>query len=102
MLARRRAYSAKGLLTAAAAAALISTTLLVGLASYSGAVIEAGGRAAVAAAPPDERAAQVRLPSRTGGSGWSTSGGEVSKSFSAQTWAETDAKLRASFAARFG
>lgn len=102
MLARRRAYSAKGLLTAAAAAALISTTLLVGLASYSGAVIEAGGRAAVAAAPPDERAVQVRLPSRAGGSGWSSSGAEVSESFSAQTWAETDAKLRAAFAARFG
>ncbi|MEU8081906.1 FtsX-like permease family protein [Catellatospora citrea] len=101
MLARRRAYSAKGLLTAAAAAALISTTLLVGLASYSGAVIEAGGRAAVAAAPPDERAVEVRLPSRTGGSGWSSSGTEVDKSFSAQSWAETDAKLRAAFAARF-
>ncbi|WP_155369089.1 FtsX-like permease family protein [Catellatospora vulcania] len=101
MLARRRAYSAKGLLTAAAAAALISTTLLVGLASYSGAVIEAGARAAVAAAPPDERAVQVRLPSRTGGSGWSTSSGEVDKSFSAQSWAETDRKLRESFADRF-
>ncbi|MEV4410587.1 FtsX-like permease family protein [Catellatospora sp. NPDC049609] len=102
MLGRRRAYSAKGLLTAAAAAALISTTLLVGLASYSGAVIEAGGRAAVAAAPPEERAIQVRLPSRTGGSGWSTSGEDVSKSFSGETWAATDAKLRASFAQRFG
>ncbi|GIG11481.1 ABC transporter permease [Catellatospora coxensis] len=101
MLARRRAYSAKGLLTAAAAAALISTTLLVGLASYSGAVIEAGGRAAVAAAPPDERAVQVRLPSRTGGSGWSSTGAEVDKSFSEQTWQATDAKLRESFTARF-
>ncbi|WP_144123174.1 ABC transporter permease [Catellatospora sichuanensis] len=100
MLARRRAYSAKGLLTAAAAAALISTTLLVGLASYSGAVIEAGSRAAVAAAPPDELAVQVRLPSRTGGSGWSSSD-QADKSFSAQSWAETDAKLRESFAARF-
>ncbi|GAA2388187.1 hypothetical protein Cme02nite_23130 [Catellatospora methionotrophica] len=102
MLARRRAYSAKGLLTAAAAAALISTTLLVGLASYSGAVIEAGARAAVAAAPPDERAVQVRLPSRTGGSGWSSSGAEVDKSFSAASWGETDTKLRQAFATRFG
>lgn len=101
MLARRRAYSAKGLLTAAAAAALISTTLLVGLASYSGAVIEAGGRAAVAAAPPDERAVQVRLPSRTGGSGWSSTGAEVDKSFSERSWADTDTKLRESFATRF-
>lgn len=102
MLGRRRAYSAKGLLTAAAAAALISTTLLVALASYSGAVIEAGGRAAVAAAPPDERAIQVRLPSRTGGSGWVTNGEDVNKSFSAESWAATDAKLRESFASRFG
>ncbi len=102
MLGRRRAYSAKGLLTAAAAAALISTTLLVALASYSGAVIEAGGRAAVAAAPPDERAIQVRLPSRTGGSGWVATGEDVSKSFSAESWTATDAKLRESFATRFG
>ncbi|BCJ71956.1 hypothetical protein CS0771_15000 [Catellatospora sp. IY07-71] len=102
MLGRRRAYSAKGLLTAAAAAALISTTLLVALASYSGAVIEAGGRAAVAAAPPDERAIQIRLPSRTGGSGWVSTGEDVGKSFSAESWTATDAKLRESFARRFG
>lgn len=100
MLGRRRAYSAKGLLTAAAAAALISTTLLVGLASYSGAVIEAGGRAAVAAAPPDERAVQLRLPARESPN-WSSSNSEVVGSFSQDSWSKVDAAVRDSFARRF-
>ncbi|GAB4060928.1 ABC transporter permease [Catellatospora paridis] len=101
MLGRRRANSARGLLTAVAAAVLISTTLLTALAAYSGAVIEAGGRAAVAAAPAEERAVQVRFPSRPAGSGsWST--GTSGKGDLAEQWTATDARVRQTFAARFG
>jgi predicted lysophospholipase L1 biosynthesis ABC-type transport system permease subunit len=101
VLGRRRANSARGLLTAVAVAVLISTTLLTALSAYSSAVIESGGRAAVAAAPADERAIQLRLPSRpAGSSGWTT--GPTDGGGQAAQWTATDTAVRDTFAARFG
>ncbi|WP_203832352.1 FtsX-like permease family protein, partial [Catellatospora citrea] len=102
MLVRRHAYSARGLLFAAAAAALISTTLLAALAAYGEVVVDAGRRAAVATAPADERAVQVRLPSRVnGGNVWSVSEDDVDKDRLLAQWSTTDTKLRQTFADRF-
>lgn len=81
-LVLRRAWAAKGLLTAAAAATLIVTVLLTGLAEYGRRVADAGTRSAIGAASAEERSLLVR----------GSAGG------SAARLAERDAAVRTAFA----
>ncbi|MFI2667219.1 FtsX-like permease family protein [Micromonospora carbonacea] len=59
MLVWRRAWAARGLLSAALVAALVAVALVTGLADYSRRAVDAGARAVLAASPAQERSLLV-------------------------------------------
>ncbi|MDI5938712.1 hypothetical protein QLR68_11155, partial [Micromonospora sp. DH15] len=86
VLVWRRAWAARGLLSAALVAALVAVALVTGLADYSRRAVDAGARAVLAASPAQERSLLV-----------SGSGGPDRAAFAAR-----DRAVRDRFAAGLG